>query len=369
VGTTLTDRKSISPLPICILSQEGTMSKEKIQITGSMQEAIGFVRSDSFQVMYRSSNAPSWMIEAADAIIAAPDDRLERYARGIERWGAQALVEFTGSAERIAIPFSGGYDSTAITAMVLKNMDSFPNLQEVVLVTAVTGLVDTGGDNPVHQAERLSNYYGMPIRHGFVDTYSLTRQHVIDTAVQDAQELGFPGICSSCKDVMDVAIAHALNKEGISTVIWGYNSYQRNLAWAEQHEAQRQAVFEYHGRFYPHMRISSPLYDAIRFPPDPVLLFGALGLNPQNPSGEARCLARGMNGQEINPQRLYDFTVNKLTQITEEKIEAEIVWHRPKIPSFVREMKDIREDSRVMSGVMDEGRHEVHRQEVFGYNE
>lgn len=330
----------------------------------SLNEAIDFLRSPAYQKMLATANMPDWMRQMTDLLITGPDKYLEQRALWLEDKARRALNQFYRERGDVVVPFSGGYDSSAIAFLTLDLLRE--SGRKVVLMTAVSGMTQRGKENPALQAQLIANRLGMPVEHLFLDISAFFREFVIKPALQDTEKLGWPSICPSCKALMELAMARAAQKLGAGHLAWGYNQYQAALQWSEQHPAQREVMAEYMGKFFPDINSGSPFFEIITLPPDPVLLFSQLGLPVRNSHGEGRCLAAGLNPKEIVPENLEKFITDKLASLTSGEIDATISLEMPQVPSLTEEIQALRQDSKFLRGIFDEKEHMQLRDRAFG---
>jgi len=338
------------------------MSAERRIGQPNIQEAINFIRSEPYLKVLGTSNMPQEMLNETKRIIADEGELVER-ANELGVTARQSLVNFYEDGGNILIPFSGGYDSTAIAAYTL----SMPEVQnrDVQLVTAVTGFTRKGHQNPANQVRLLEQHLQTPIKHYFLNLSPWFSSLVVDTAHQDKQQLGYPGLCAACKVVMEVGMANTAKKLGAVHVSWGYNNFQETLQWPEQHRAQRRAMEEFFNQEMPYLNVGSPLFEVVQLPIDPVLLLGNLGLPVDNKDGEARCWAAGTNPSSIDDERLYKFVTDKIQTLPAD-LSGVLLSERPEVQSYGDQVLRLKEDKDYMTGHYDESEHMQYRDDAFG---
>lgn len=322
---------------------------------------IDFLRSEAYLNVLKTSNMPPGMLTKSRELISNNDSALGARAETLIIAAEKSLRNFYGDEGDIVIPFSGGYDSTGISALTgeIFGLDG----RKIYLVTAVTGLTKKREENPARQAQIIGERLGMEVDHRFLDLSSFFGSLVIRSALEDSKKLGHPSLCSACKIVMEVGMAEAARELGATHIPWGYNAFQGALQWPEHHQAQRQAMQEYFRENYPDLNIGSPLFDIVELPIDPILLFGILGFSAQNSGGEARCLAAGLNPTQIDDEALYRFVKGKAESLSD--IKGDLYDKRPQTVSFSMEVDSLRRDSSFMRGAYDETEHIQYRDEAF----
>jgi len=310
-----------------------------------IKAATQMLQSEDFIQMTQTSNLPQDRLAKTLELISYPV-MLERRAVELFHTAEQSLKDFYGEEGDILIPFSGGYDSTLLAFMTYKLFKDDPT-RNIHLVTAVTGMEKEGLENAGKQATMLEERVGIEIDHRYLDLSPDFGKHVIDSSYDDSQRLGYPSFCSSCKVVMERAMAQTAEQLRVKHIAWGYNDFQASLQWPEQHIAQRQAMAEYFNTYYPDLNIGSPFFDVVKYPTDPILLFAVYGLPIRNKHGEARCYGAGTNPDRIEGEKLKQAVrvKNEQLQMTTD-LEGKLTDERPKVESWGLSINQILEDSR-----------------------
>lgn len=291
--------------------------KQEVQ---ELRDAIEYLRSEEYMNKLQKKNYSEFRFSDLKWLTGLPQNALSLRADDLIGHAERCLKAFCGETGNIIIPFSGGRDSTLLALLTKK---TFPN-RNIILVTALHGF-GKHSENVGMQVEMINELIeGTPVTHTFLDLSDIFRQFVIEPAIEDKEFLGFPGICSACKIVMEVFVAHAVAKTytapgQVSHILWGYVESQAELLWTEQTEAFRKCLDNYlkNTSFYPNLHIGAPLSECFHYLVDTVLVLGKLGIPVEDHKHEGQCGARGLNPAKLEVDVLKRFIEAKLKKIPE----------------------------------------------------
>ena len=323
-----------------------------------IEDAIKFIRSSDF---YEDKIAGknwknSYFVEEMEALINNPQAL---------RWRADMLTLKTRSAlqgnfagkNTIAIPWSGGRDSSSILA---NSFAFFPD-KKFKLLTVINGMSENIL-NPAVQYKRLLAKFNTPknpinVEHYYVDCVDDMRDLVVRTAREDKSILGCPALCSSCKMVMEKSLGNVAKSYGSQDLVLGYSKYQGMQDWIEQTPEQIAFVTEELGKYG--IRTSSPLYNVLEYPFDPILSLSSVGVPIKEQKIEMKCKAGGLNPKDLDLEKLLEFLIHKNKQtnhIFTKNVDVVTMKEidNPKYISLLDEVKSLRQDADYRLGVFEE---------------
>lgn len=359
--------KSINPqLNLVYFTGRGTklpfieqLPKEIQEIRKELiEDAIKYIRSSEFyeEKIACKNWKNSYFVEEMTALINNPQAL---------KWRADMLTLKTRSAlqgnfagkNTIAIPWSGGRDSSSILA---NSFAFFPD-KKFKLLTVINGMSENIL-NPAIQYKRLLEKFNkaekpINVEHYYIDCVDDMKNLVVHTAREDKDILGCPALCSSCKMVMEKSLGNVAKSHGSHDLVLGYSKYQGMQDWIEQTPEQIAFVTEELGKYG--IRTSSPLYNVLEYPFDPILSLSSVGVPIKEQKIEMKCKAGGLNPKDLDLERLLEFLIHKNEQtnhifsknvdvITMNEID------NPKYISLLDEVKALRKDADYRSGVFEE---------------
>lgn len=325
---------------------------------GLIEDAIRFISSPEFyedKIACKNWKNP-YFVEEMTALINNPEAL---------KWRADMLTLKTRSAlqgnfadkNTIVIPWSGGRDSSSILA---NSFAFFPD-KKFKLLTVINGMSENIL-NPAIQYKRILAKYDNPdkpinVEHYYIDTVDDIKKYVIDTALQDKEILGCPALCSSCKMVMEKSLGNVAKSYGSTDLVLGYSKYQGMQDWIEQTPEQIAFVTDELGK--NGIRTSSPLYNVLEYPFDPILLLCSVGIPMNQQKIEMQCKAGGLNPKNLDKEKLLEFLIHKNEQTNDifaKSIDilrlSEI--NEPKLISLLDEVKELRQNKDYRTGVFEE---------------
>ncbi len=280
-----------------------------------------------------------------------------------------SLKEIYKNTDEIIIPFSGGRDSTCLLSVSLA---FFPD-KEYKLVTVLNGMSEQQ-QNVLNQSEYIKELFSKgtnkkpKIENIFIDASENTKKYVLDNAEEEAQSLGAPSVCSSCKIVMEKEIwSYLLNKKtpflnnilnGILSkkqpVLMGYTVNQQNQNWMEQTKVQIGTMQKEAKKFG--IQTISPLFHIIEEPYDSSLLLGALGVGLKHHKSEMKCFAGGLNPKTLDTPSQKHLTELKNQQTRNIPIEKNTkIYYNPSdnietVVDLRGRIKELKKDSEYTKG-------------------
>lgn len=291
--------------------------REVFSRNGSIQQAINTIKSPKFELKLRQRNLPpEYLSKVLDICDLSENDLIQR-GQELEE-GAVTALEDSQIPGEFVIPYSGGRDSTLITYLLRKH---FP--QRVVnAVTVLTGLskYPEGAETPKDHLQRILHPMGLDgsgpnYQHYYLDMSAPMDEFAIASAMEDKDKLGFPGICSTCKIIMELGISEVAEILDAPNLFWGHVKYQALQQWPEQTQEYRGKMNDYVQEAFPDINSTTPLWNVLEYPTDSLLLMGWLGVPPEKQKGEAKCAAGGLNPVTIDGDRLLSFMEGKLEQL------------------------------------------------------
>ncbi|MCQ2743203.1 MAG: hypothetical protein MJ230_00200 [bacterium] len=323
-----------------------------------IDDAIKFIRSPEFyneKIAGKNWRNP-YIVNEMTVLINNPEI-LRRRADMLTLKSCFALQSNYANKETIIIPWSGGRDSSSILA----NSFAFFNDKKFKLLTVINGMSENIL-NPIIQYKRLLSKFEHPsnpinVEHYYLDCVDDMRDFVIKTARQDRKRLSCPALCSSCKMVMEKALGNVTKKFNSHDIVLGYSMYQGMQDWIEQTPEQISYVSE---ELWKHgIRTSSPLYNVLKFPFDPILSLSSIGVPINEQKIEMKCKAGGLNPKNLDKMKLFDFLIHKNEQTNnifdkDIKIVTKDEIANPKYISLLDEIQKLRQDKEYRLGVFEE---------------
>ncbi len=317
---------------------------------------LTYIKSDTYQEKLSKKNLPSDYLAEVKKICSLSDLELTERADLLLAQAKTALREYKISGDFL-IPYSGGRDSTLITYLVRK---TFPKLT-VHAATVLTGFSSYQEDTytPRDHAERVLDRFGLngktpQFQHHYIDLSSLMNDFVISTAEDDYNQLGYPGICSGCKIIIEAAMAQLAVDLNAPNAPYGYVKYQAEQQWPEQTVVYRETMNELLAQDYPQVNFGSPFWEVMEYPTDSLLMMARLGISLAEQKGEVSCAAGGLNPISIDSEKLSSFVRKKMSLLPK---TFEIKIHRESpiyAPTLIREVSQLKSDSDFTDGVFKE---------------
>lgn len=302
-----------------------------------MQEIYDYINSESFKINVARKNWVNideniWSMEYlknSDFLAERADILLTKTYLNLQK--------IYKHSDEIVIPFSGGRDSTSLLAASL----AFFSKKKYTLITVLNGMSENQ-KNVLEQVKYIKQLFvknkKINIEHIFIDSSKNFQKHVISPAQQDAEMLGAPTVCSSCKIVMEKEIwNYILNRKRSvfqklfkynPPILMGYTKNQQNQNWMEQTKLQID-ILEKEGRNFG-ISSFSPLMNIIEEPYDSTLLLGAMGIPLKHHKSEMKCLAGGLNPSVLNISKQQSFTLLKNLQTQKIPLNSKsIIYYNP----------------------------------------
>ena len=317
-------------------------------------DTVSHLQSQEYLTKLSEKNLPEQTLVQALGLIHGPDAIacLKEKTEGMLVDSTLRLREFYGPKGDILIPFSGGRDSSSLTFMTAA---LFPE-RRIYLATVLNGL-EIKPHNARIQAELIADKLkrrgiNPHFIHLYTDLSDLYDPFVITSAGEDRQTLGYPGICSGCKILMESNLAQVAKEYQLKHVPLGYNKFQAHQQWPEQHPAQMMVMRQFLKERFPDLNIGSPFYEILGGPIDSALFLAAFGFFPEEQKKEGGCIGRGTNPQQINTKRLADFVKVKTQSLPVNReitrLESSSIVHGPR---YTDEMDRLKRHKKFMEAV------------------
>ncbi len=301
------------------LSQQVDRTPFKTNVTNytELSRTIAHLGSPSYADEIGKKNLPQDIVVDTLSLVQSPDALAAR-AKDLVGRSLDRLALFYGQTPAVLIPFSGGRDSSSITALTLDLFRDQPD-RKVYLVTALPGF-SHNLEAPRRQARKIARIlepttFDPETDHYYMDLSPRNKEFIIDPARPDEQRLGYPGFCSSCKIGMEESLAQAARQLGAGVIAMGYTDNQARQLWPEQSPTQIARMATYFSETFPDLRIGSPLHDIVELPFDSALILGTYGFPFEDHKEEMKCAARATNPLDLNTDRLGRFVDGKLSSM------------------------------------------------------
>ncbi len=319
-------------------------------------DLILYLQGQDYQKKLSGKNLSPDYLEEVRRICSLSESELVQRADLLLEKAEQALKEYKVDGDFL-IPYSGGRDSTLITYLVRK---TFPDVT-VHAATILTGFSQYQEDTytPRAHATKVLHKFGLNgknpcFQHHYIDLSHLMHEFVLSTAQEDLDQLGYPGICSGCKIMIEVAMAQLAVDFNAPNVPYGYVKYQAEQQWPEQTVAYRKTIEDLLAKGYPSVNIGSPLWEVMEYPTDSLLMMARLGISLDEQKGEVSCAAGGLNPTSIDPERLATFVRAKMESLPE-RLVVEIFEENPVLaPTLIREVASLRSKPEYTANVFKE---------------
>ena len=112
--------------------------------------------------------------------------------------------------------------------------------------------------------------------------------------------------------VMEKSLGNVAKSYGSQDLVLGYSKYQGMQDWIEQTPEQIAFVTEELGKYG--IRTSSPLYNVLEYPFDPILSLSSVGVPIKEQKIEMKCKAGGLNPKDLDLEKLLEFLIHKNEQ-------------------------------------------------------
>lgn len=293
----------------------------------SLLEAIQYLRSDEYSQRLSNKNLPAYLMTGEVRLTHNPEvlKLLTDRTGDLIRQSFLSLSQFYGDTGDIGIPFSGGRDSSSLALLTTA---FFPE-RKTFLLTVLNGFECQPGNARIQADSLNKQLYRLGIQanltHVYIDLADTYGTFVVKPAWEDRLQLGYPGLCSSCKILMEDGLAQVAQAQGLKHIPMGYTENQAQQQWPEQNQAQITTMRAYLREKYPELHFGQPLWNVYRLPLDSTLVLAAFGLSPKKHKNEMGCVAGGLNPKLIDPGILREFVGSKLEQLPRTRIQLESI--------------------------------------------